>query len=105
MSQSVTNGRWKNIAKTAIWAAASIGLYSTVFANEAAVTKYYTAGSYFAALPIATALVFSVIHGGFASQCYETLGIAARKSTTTVSVTQEKRPEVRKDQRARLEIR
>jgi hypothetical protein len=104
MSRSLRDDKMKNLVKTAIWAAASAGLYTAVFANEATVTKFYTMGNFYAALPVFTALAFSVIHGSFASQCFETLGITARKTdTATVRVTEEKRPAVQKDRRPRLQ--
>jgi L-asparagine transporter-like permease len=92
-------------SKTVLLAAASIGLYTALFANEATITEYYTKGSFYAALPVVTALVFSFVHGAFASQCLETLGITARKSTApSPSITKQKQSVVKKDQRVHLNV-
>ena len=71
-------GKGMMLLKTGVLALASGGLYYAFFAHEAAVTRYYTMGGFYAALPILTALAFAVIHGAFASQCLETLGITAK---------------------------
>ncbi len=89
--------------KTALLACASIGLYSAFFANEATVTEYFTKGGYYALLPVLTAFAFSIIHGAFAGQCLEALGISAHKSTIA-SVSIKKQPAVKKDQRAHLTV-
>jgi hypothetical protein len=95
----------RNYLKTALLALASIGLYTALFANQAAVMTYFTKGSFYAALPILTAFAFSVVHGAFAGQCLETLGISARKSTApSPSIKKQKQPVVKKDQRARLTV-
>ena len=92
--------------KTVLLACASIGLYTALFANEAMVIEYYTKGSFYAALPVATVLVFSFVHGAFASQCLETLGITARKSIApSPSITKQKKPAVKKDQRVHLNVK
>ncbi len=91
--------------KTLLLAAATVGLYTALFANESAVTDYYTRGSFYAALPVLTALAFSIIHGAFASQCLELMGLTAKKSiTTSTSITKEKQSTVKKDTRARLNV-
>lgn len=97
--------RTGQITKTFLLSAASIGLYATLFANEATVTEYYTKGGVYAALPIATAFVFSFVHGGFASQLLETLGLTARKTTSSqVSIQKQKQPTAKKAQRLELNI-
>ncbi|MBU2513396.1 hypothetical protein KJ966_18810 [bacterium] len=91
--------------KTALLAAATVGIYAALFANEATVTKFYTKGSFYAALPVLTAFAFSIIHGAFAGQCLEMLGITASKSTiASTTIKKQKQPVVKKDQRARLTV-
>lgn len=93
----------RKVLKTVVLAAASIGLYTLLFANEATVTEFYTKGSYYAALPVLTAFGFSFVHGAFASQCLETLGLTARKSTApSPTITKQKQSDVKKDKRPRL---
>ncbi len=90
--------------KTGLLAAATIGIYTALFANEASVTTYFTKGGAYAALPVLTAFAFSIIHGSFASQCLEVLGINASSSTQkSVETAKQKRTATRKDQRPRLE--
>lgn len=94
-----------NFVKTVVLGAVSIGMYTALFANEAAVTEYYTRGNYYAVLPIATAFLFSFVHGGFASNLLETLGLTARKTTSAgVTAQKQKQPAAQKDNRPRLEI-
>ncbi len=97
------HSRSQKFTKTTLLATASIGLYSVFFANEATVTMYFTKGGYYALLPVLTAFAFSIIHGAFAGQCLEVLGISARKSSSA-SLSIKKQPVVKKDQRARLNV-
>ncbi len=107
MAQSPTSKN-KKIAKTVLMAAASIGLYALLFANEATVTEYYTKGNVYAALPIGTAFLFSFVHGGFASQLLETLGLTARKTQTieiSVQEQKQKQASIQLSPRAKLLIK
>lgn len=55
-------------------------LYAAVFTHSDAVMHHVSRGGWYAALPIATAFVFSFVHGAFASNLWSLLGIeAARK--------------------------
>jgi len=56
-------------------------LYAAVFMNADTVTSYFTRGSWYAALPIATVFVFSFVHGAFASNLWSVLGIEAHNRT------------------------
>jgi len=92
------------LGKTLLLAAGSIGLYTLLFANEATVTEYFTKGSFYAALPLVTALVFSVVHGAFASNCLEAMGISASKKTGARKQSTSQKPvSIQKDSRTRLE--
>jgi hypothetical protein len=57
----------------------SIGIYLLLFSNMGWVMENYTMGGWYAALPVGTALVFSFIHGAFASNVLESLGLTAKK--------------------------
>jgi hypothetical protein len=106
MMHAQPNQKRKMLLKTAVLAACSAGIYTALFANEATVTQYFTRGNIYAALPVLTAFAFSVIHGAFASQCLEALGITAKKTPAArVETSQQKQKAVRKDQRPRLEVR
>jgi hypothetical protein len=47
--------------------------------NADTITNLFTRGSWYAALPIATAFIFSFAHGAFASNLWSLLGIEAAK--------------------------
>ncbi len=105
MSQSNTKTKMNPWLKAALLAVGSAGLYAAVFVNEASVIKYYTKGSFYAALPVLTAFAFSIIHGAFASQCLEVMGLTASKSTMSrVNAEKQKQSVARKDKRPRLQV-
>lgn len=98
--------RKRNLVKTAVMAAASVGLYTALFANEGRVITYFTKGGAYAALPVLTAFAFSIIHGSFASQCLEMLGLTASSSVRkTAEADKQKQAVTRKDGRPRLEVK
>ncbi|MFA5902969.1 MAG: hypothetical protein WC836_03475 [Desulfobacula sp.] len=71
----------KPVGKMVGYGIGTILLYTAVFMNVDTVTTYFTKGSWYAALPIATVFVFSFVHGAFASNLWSVLGIEAQKST------------------------
>jgi len=71
----------KPVGKMVGYGIGSAILYTAVFMNADIVTTYFTRGSWYAALPIATVFVFSFVHGAFASNLWSVLGIEAQKST------------------------
>jgi len=66
--------------KTLIFGALSGFLYYLVFSNEEWVTTTYTKGGWYAIYPVGTALIFSFVHGAFASNLLSLLGIEAKSS-------------------------
>jgi hypothetical protein len=100
-----TPGRSFNLAaKTAGLGIASAALYAAVFLNSGTVMKYFTRGGLYAALPIATVFVFSLVHGAFTHHVWEVLGIRAPQKTVQPRPTAAKRPTPRKRQRPRLRL-
>ena len=91
------------IKKTAIYGMLSAVLYAAVFTNTSTLMPFFTAGSYLAALPIATAFLFSFVHGAFASNLWSALGIEATKAQPTARVTTRVRPAKRQRPRLRLQ--
>jgi len=71
----------KPVGKMVGYGIGTIILYAAVFMNADTVTNYFTKGSWYAALPIASVFVFSFIHGAFASNLWSVLGIEAHKRT------------------------
>lgn len=75
MTERVINK--KPLKKTLAYGALSAALYAAVFTNSGTVTGFFTKGGWYAALPIATAFIFSFAHGAFASNLWSLLGIEA----------------------------
>lgn len=57
----------------------SLSLYVILLMNEQLVTDTFTKGSWYTVLPVGGALIFSFIHGAFASNLLSILGIEAKK--------------------------
>ena len=92
----------KPIGKTIGYGAATAALYAVVFMNADTVTSYFTRGSWYAALPIATVFIFSFAHGAFASNLWSLLGIeAARKDVKVVTAEKTVHEDVRAKKSAR----
>lgn len=70
----------KPIAKMMLFGSMSLGAYFLLFANEALVTNTFTLGGWYAALPVGTAFAFSFLHGAFASNFLDVLGLEPKKS-------------------------
>jgi len=56
----------------------SIASYIALFTHSSVVMEYFIKGGLYAALPIATALYFSFVHGAFASGVLSLLGLTAK---------------------------
>ncbi|MBI4687533.1 MAG: hypothetical protein HY756_07105 [Nitrospirae bacterium] len=69
----------KPIGKTIIMGAISIALYVLLLLKQDAVNAYFGRGSVYAFLPIATAFVFSFVHGSFTGHFWTSLGVEAKK--------------------------
>ena len=59
--------------------AVSLTGYIILMANQAWVNENFTMGGWHAAYPVVTALIFSFVHGAFASNLLSVLGIEAKK--------------------------
>lgn len=70
----------KPIGKMVLFGAMSLGSYFLLFSNEALVTNTYTLGGWYAALPVGTAFAFSFLHGAFASNFLDVLGLEPKKA-------------------------
>ncbi len=87
MGEEIT--KKKPLGKTIGYGVVTAALYAAVFTNADTVTSYFTRGSWYAALPIATVFIFSFAHGAFASNLWSLLGIEAVSKDVKV-VTAEK---------------
>lgn len=61
--------------------ALSLASYYFLFTHVNQVMEYFIKGGVYAALPILTALYFSIVHGSFASTVLSILGLQAAKGT------------------------
>ncbi|MBW1917331.1 MAG: hypothetical protein JRI57_04825 [Deltaproteobacteria bacterium] len=75
MAKDLRKKRRYYLRNTIVLGAASVALYAAVFLNEGTVTTYFTMGGLYAGLPVATALIFSFVHGSFTSNFLSALGI------------------------------
>jgi len=69
----------KPYLKAVVFGVLSIASYVALFSNRTLVMDYFTRGHAYAALPIVTAFFFSFVHGAFASNVLDVLGIEAAK--------------------------
>ncbi len=84
----------KLVVRTMVYGVLTGACYAALFLNADLVMQYFTRGAWYAALPVATALLFSLVHGAFASHLWTVLGIEAVKRTQV-------RPQPAKTKRAR----
>jgi hypothetical protein len=62
-----------------IFGAISLSGYVALMTHQGWVSENYTLGGWHAAYPVVTALIFSFVHGAFASNLLSVLGIEAKK--------------------------
>ncbi len=62
-----------------IFGGLSISGYAALMTHQGWVSETYTMGGWHAAYPVVTALIFSFVHGAFASNLLSVLGIEAKK--------------------------
>jgi hypothetical protein len=80
MAQGYGKSKKKPVVKMILYGAVSVSLYAAVLTHQGLITTYFTRGALYATLPIATAFVFSFVHGGFTNYFWSVLGIEAKKS-------------------------
>jgi hypothetical protein len=83
MAYDAKEKKGKLIGKTIGYGVATAVLYAAVFWHTDTVMQYFTRGSWYAALPIATVFIFSFVHGAFSHHLWEVLGIEAPKRVQT----------------------
>ena len=69
----------KPYGKVLFFGILSLTSYVGLFMNKAIVMDYFTRGGKYAALVIITVFYFSFVHGAFASNALDVLGIKAKK--------------------------
>jgi hypothetical protein len=91
MAQEYGNLKKKPVGRMIVYGALSAALYAALLLNQSTITALFTRGSWYAALPIATAFAISFIHGGFTSYFWSVLGVEATKKALRTR-TEEKKP-------------
>ena len=69
----------KPVLQMLLFGAVSLTGYILLLRNEKLITSEFTMGGWHAAYPVLTALLFSFIHGAFASNLLSVLGLEAKK--------------------------
>jgi hypothetical protein len=72
-------GKKKPYAGMVIFGALSLSGYIALLTNQEWVSETYTMGGWHTVYPVVTALIFSFVHGAFASNLLSVLGIEAKK--------------------------
>ncbi len=80
MPNKAKKGKGGLFIKTLVFGALSLSMYYLLFTHTDWVTSEYTKGGWHAAYPVGTALVFSFIHGTFASNFLSLIGIEPKGS-------------------------
>jgi hypothetical protein len=75
-----TTTKKKALVSAIIFGVLSIGLYALLFVKEDLINLTFGKGGAYALLPIATAFLFSFVHGNFTGSFWSALGIEAAKS-------------------------
>ncbi|HHW42875.1 hypothetical protein GFC01_01445 [Desulfofundulus thermobenzoicus] len=75
-----TNGK-KPFVQAIIWGVLSLLAYVLLFTNQDLVTQYFSQGGVFAIAILLTAMLFSFVHGAFASYLLDVVGIQPLKKT------------------------
>jgi len=68
----------KPYLKAVIFGMISIASYLVLFKNSTLVMDQFTRGGAYAALPVITAFFFSFMHGAFASNVLDVIGLQAK---------------------------
>jgi len=69
----------KPVGKMVIMGIVSIALYTALLLNQETFNNYFGRGGLYTILPIATAFIFSFIHGSFIGNFWTVLGVEAAK--------------------------
>ena len=75
----VADAKKKPYAGMVVFGGISLSGYVALITHQQWVNETYTMGGWHAAYPVVTALIFSFVHGAFASNLLTVLGIEAKK--------------------------
>jgi F0F1-type ATP synthase assembly protein I len=73
------NVRKKPAGKMIFMGILSVASYAVLLIKQDAINSYFGRGGIYALLPVATAFIFSFIHGSFTGNFWTVLGVEAKK--------------------------
>ncbi len=82
MAQST--GKKKPYGSLIVMGCISVALYAALLLKQDVINRYFALGGLYAFLPIATAFVFSFVHGSFTGSFWTVLGVEAAKKKKEV---------------------
>ena len=84
MASSQENRKKRPYGLALILGIISLMLYVVLLTQQEVVNEYFTKGGMYAFLPIATAFIFSFVHGNFTGNFWTVLGVEASKKKKEV---------------------
>ncbi len=84
MAGNSQNTRKKPYGALLIMGLLSAAMYTFLLTNQTTINTYFAMGGVYAFLPIATAFLFSYVHGSFTGNFWTALGIEASKKKKEV---------------------
>lgn len=104
--EKTAKGIWnmRPIGKTLGFGLVTAALYAAVFWQRDLVMHFFTRGGWYAALPVATAFMFSFVHGAFANYLWQALGVEAPRKAVASRPVVAKRPRRRPRPRLWLNV-
>jgi F0F1-type ATP synthase assembly protein I len=84
MAPNNQNTKKKPYGALLIMGLLSVALYVFLLLKQDSINKYFAMGGLYAFLPIATAFIFSYVHGSFTGNFWTILGIEASKKKKEV---------------------
>ena len=84
MNNCIVKKKKKPYLRTFLFGIISVGLYIALLSNQELVNGNFAHGGLYAVLPIATAFIFSFIHGSFTGHFWTMMGIEASKKIKEV---------------------
>lgn len=76
--------RKKPVGKMLLMGVISVALYALLLSKQDVINGYIGQGGMYAFLPIATAFIFSFVHGSFTGDFWTVMGIEAAKKKKEV---------------------
>ncbi|MBF0212938.1 MAG: hypothetical protein HQM00_05145 [Magnetococcales bacterium] len=69
----------RSLRKLLLWGAASVTLYALLLIFEQTVLAWSSRGGWYFIFPVLIAFAFSIVHGRFTGEFWESLGVRAKQ--------------------------